>query len=95
MVVALKPDVIVETGVNRGGSALFFAPMCRLLGKGRGGSIDIQIAAAGRQAVEQSPFSDLITLIEGDSASAEVVNQKAKKGSEPLIYQHTLTLSVC
>ena len=75
MVVALKPDVIVETGVNRGGSAIFFASMCRLLGKGRVVSIDIQIPAEVRQAVEQSPFSDLITLIEGDSASAEVVDQ--------------------
>lgn len=75
VVAQLKPDVIVETGVSRGGSAVFFATMCRLLGKGRVISIDIHIPADVRQAVEQSPFSDLITLIEGDSASAEVVAQ--------------------
>ena len=73
VIVSLAPDVIVETGVNRGGSAIFFASMCRLLGKGRVISIDIQIPSEVRQAVEQSPFSDLITLIEGDSASPEIV----------------------
>ena len=75
VVATLKPDVIIETGVNRGGSAIFFASMCRLLGNGRVISIDIQIPADVRQAVEQSSFADLITLIEGDSASEEVVNQ--------------------
>jgi cephalosporin hydroxylase len=74
VVAMLAPDVIVETGVNRGGSAIFFASLCRLLGKGRVISIDIQIPAEVRHAVEQSPFSELITLIEGDSASPEVVS---------------------
>lgn len=75
VVATLKPDVIVETGVNRGGSAIFFASMCRLLGKGRVVSIDIQIPAEVRQAIEQSTFADLVTLIEGDSAAPEVVAQ--------------------
>lgn len=75
VVASLKPDVIVETGVNKGGSAIFFASMCRLLNKGRVISIDIHIPEEVRCAIEQSPFSDLITLIEGDSASPEVVSQ--------------------
>jgi cephalosporin hydroxylase len=75
----VKPDVIVETGVSRGGSAVFFATMCRLLGKGRVISIDIHIPAEVRQAIEQNPFSDLITLIEGDSVSPEVVAQVKRK----------------
>ena len=70
----LKPDVIVETGVKYGGSAIFFASMCRLLGKGRVISVDINIPADVRKEVEQSPFADLVTLIEGDSASAKVVD---------------------
>lgn len=75
VVFSLKPDVIVETGVNRGGSAVFFASLCRLMGTGRVISIDIQIPADVREAVERSPFADLITLIEGDSASTDVVTQ--------------------
>jgi cephalosporin hydroxylase len=74
VILTLKPDVIVETGVNRGGSAIFFASMCRMLGKGRVISIDIQIPSEVRQAVAQSDFSDLVTLIEGDSVSAKVVD---------------------
>ncbi|MCP3891325.1 MAG: hydroxylase [Desulfobulbaceae bacterium] len=79
VIARLKPDVIVETGVNRGGSAIFFASMCRMLGKGRVISVDIHIPLEVRQAVEQSPFSDLITLIEGDSASVEVVDTVQEK----------------
>jgi len=75
VLVSIKPDVIIETGVSRGGSAIFFATMCRLLGKGRVISIDIHIPSEIRQAVEASPFADLITLIEGDSASEDVVAQ--------------------
>lgn len=71
--VALRPDVIVETGVHRGGSSVFFASVCRLLGRGRVVSIDISIPGEVRQAIEASPFADLITLIEGDSAGGETV----------------------
>ncbi len=71
----LVPDVIVETGLNRGGSAIFFASICRLLGKGRVISIDIQIPAEVMKSVRESPFAGLITLIEGDSASPQVVDE--------------------
>lgn len=70
---ALRPDVIVETGVHGGGSTAFFASMCRLLGRGRVVSIDITIAPAVRQAIEAGPFADLVTLIEGDSAAPDTV----------------------
>lgn len=79
VLVDLKPDVIVETGVSRGGSSIFFATMCRLLGKGRVISLDITIPAALRERVEQSPFADLITLIEGDSAAPEIVDRVRKQ----------------
>lgn len=38
----LKPDLIIEIGTNRGGSALFLAHMCDLVGKGRVVIIDIE-----------------------------------------------------
>jgi cephalosporin hydroxylase len=73
VIASIKPDVIIETGVNQGGSSIFFASLCRMLGRGRVISIDIQVPPEVRQAIEQSPFGDLITLIEGDSASPEVI----------------------
>ncbi len=72
VVTQLQPDLIIETGINNGGSCVFFASLCRLLGRGRVISIDIRIPPQVRKAIESSPFADLITLIEGDSASAEV-----------------------
>jgi len=36
-----RPDVLIECGTNRGGSALFFAQLCELIGNGHVLSIDI------------------------------------------------------
>lgn len=41
-----RPDVIVETGTARGGSALFLAHMCELIGHGQVVTIDVGAAAA-------------------------------------------------
>jgi cephalosporin hydroxylase len=73
VLVNLKPDVILETGVSRGGSSIFFATMCRLIGKGRVISVDITIPAELRNLIEKSPYADLITLIEGDSAASKII----------------------
>lgn len=72
---ALKPDVIVETGVAHGGSAIFMASLCEALGRGRVISIDIEIRAHNRQAIESDPLAHRITLIEGDSAGPDTVAQ--------------------
>jgi len=75
VIVTQKPDVIIETGISKGGSSIFFATLCRLLGRGRVISIDITIPSELRLRVEQSPFANQIRMIEGDSASPEVVEQ--------------------
>ena len=31
----VQPDVIIETGVAHGGSLIFYASLCKLIGKGR------------------------------------------------------------
>ena len=73
----LKPDVIVETGIAHGGSAVFFAGLCQLAGRGRVIAIDIDIHAPDRAAIEAHPLFERITLIEGDSAAAETVDAVA------------------
>lgn len=72
---ALQPDIIVETGVAHGGSAVFLASLCRVLAKGRVVAVDIEIRPHNRAAIEQHPLSDLITLIEGSSSDPDVVAQ--------------------
>ena len=63
---SLRPDVIVETGVAHGGSAVFFASLCKLMGKGRVITVDIDIREHNREAIERHDLSEYITLIEGD-----------------------------
>lgn len=68
-----KPDVIIETGVARGGSVLFMASLLQLIGKGKVIGVDIDIRPHNRDTVESHPMSDRVTLIEGPSTSAETL----------------------
>lgn len=68
----LRPRCVVETGLHLGGTAVFYASILRLLGiDGRVISVDIQISPEARRNIESSAFCNQITLIEGDSKSAE------------------------
>lgn len=70
---ATKPDVIIETGVARGGSMIMMAAMLKLIGNGKVVGVDIDIRAHNREAIETHPMSPLIELIEGPSTSAETL----------------------
>jgi cephalosporin hydroxylase len=65
----LRPDVIVETGVAHGGSLVFYASLCQLLGTGRIVGVDVEIRPPNRRAVEAHPLAPLISLVEGDSVA--------------------------
>lgn len=71
----LKPDLIIETGVARGGSMVFYASLCEAMGKGRVLGVDIDIRAPNRAAIESHPLNHRIRLIEGSSTAPEVVEQ--------------------
>jgi cephalosporin hydroxylase len=71
----LQPDVIIETGVAHGGSAVFSASLCKLMGKGRVIAVDIEIRRHNRARIERHPLAPLITLIEGSSTAPEIVNK--------------------
>lgn len=70
-----RPDVIIETGVAHGGSLIYYASLCKALGRGRVVGIDIEIRPQNRKAIETHELSHLITLIEGSSTAPEVVRQ--------------------
>jgi cephalosporin hydroxylase len=69
------PDVIVETGVAHGGSAVFYSSLLKARGKGRVISIDIEIRPHNRKAIEEHLLHECITLIERDSADPETLRQ--------------------
>jgi len=69
----LRLDVIVGTGVAHLGSLIYYASLCAAMGKGRVIGTDVEICLHNRRAIVLHKMSSLITLIEGDSMSAAVV----------------------
>ncbi|HEY2748315.1 MAG TPA: CmcI family methyltransferase [Polyangia bacterium] len=73
VIYAVRPDVLVETGVAHGGSLVFYASLFRAMGRGRVVGVDIEIRPPNRAAIEAHELASLITLVEGDSVSDAVV----------------------
>jgi len=69
----VRPDIIIETGIAHGGSLIFYASLCKLMGKGRVIGIDIEIRPHNRKAIESHEMFPLIKLIEGNSTYPETV----------------------
>jgi cephalosporin hydroxylase len=69
----VHPDVIIETGVAHGGSLVFYAALCKVMGSGRVIGIDIHIRPGNRRAIESHTLAPLITLIEGSSIDPRIV----------------------
>jgi cephalosporin hydroxylase len=78
VVYSLKPDIIIETGVAHGGSLVFHASLCRVIGAGRVVGVDVEIRPHNRQAIESHELFHLITLIEGDSTAPSTVRKVAE-----------------
>jgi cephalosporin hydroxylase len=70
-----QPDVVLETGIAHGGSVVFCAGLCRLIGKGRVVAVDVEIRPHNRAALEAHALAPLITLIEGDSAAPDTIRR--------------------
>lgn len=71
----LRPDLIVECGTASGGSALFLAGICDLVGNGRIITIDIE-DTPGR------PHHPRVTYLHGSSTSPAVVEQVRRAVAE-------------
>lgn len=71
----VRPDVIIETGIAHGGSLIFYATLCKVMGKGRVIGIDVEIRPHNRAAIEAHELFEWITLIEGGSVDPPVVGQ--------------------
>jgi cephalosporin hydroxylase len=73
IIFATKPDVIVETGVARGGSVIFMASLLELVGKGKVIGVDIEIRPHNRETIENHRMAKRISLIEGSSTDASTL----------------------
>lgn len=81
LLVEMRPGLILETGTANGGSALFLASVCDLLGRGRVVTIDIDDGPV-------RPRHERITYLHGSSTSPEVlaeVRRLAGRERPPLV----------
>ena len=79
---SVQPDVIVETGIAHGGGLVFYASLCKLLGRGRVVGVDIALRPGNRRALEQHELASHISIVDGSSVAPEVV-QKVRALVEP------------
>jgi len=81
IIVEQRPDLIVETGTYRGGSALFLASLCDLVGRGEVVSIDIEPER------EDYPAHPRITYLSGRSSTdpAVVDEVRARAANDPIL----------
>jgi len=70
----VRPDVIIECGLAHGGSAVLYASICELIGKGSIIGIDVEVRQYNRIAIKNHPLSKRIEIIEGSSIEEATVN---------------------
>ena len=69
-----RPDLVIETGIARGGSLILYASLLKLIGNGgRVIGVDIDIRPHNRQSIEEHPLAEAIHLIEGSSVDEATV----------------------
>jgi len=67
-----KPDLIIETGVARGGSLVFYASMLSQLGGDRKVlGIDVDLREHNKKRLLAHPLSEWIQLLDGSSTDSE------------------------
>ena len=76
----LQPELIIETGTYQGGSALFLASICNLLGRGEVLSIDVDRR-------DDRPRHPRISYLTGSSTSNAILRQVRHrvKGTAPVL----------
>ncbi|MEL0082823.1 MAG: cephalosporin hydroxylase family protein [Gammaproteobacteria bacterium] len=91
---AVKPDLVIETGIAHGGSLIFSASMLALLDlteaiensniinpdspRRKVLGIDIDIRQHNRQAITSHPLANWVEMIEGSSISPETIDKVTK-----------------
>jgi cephalosporin hydroxylase len=77
-----RPQLVIETGIARGGSLVLYASILELVGEGGVLGIDVDIRAHNREAIEAHPLSKRIRMIEGSSLDDVVVARARSAAGE-------------
>ncbi len=84
----VRPELIIETGIARGGSLVFHASMLELIGgEAEVLGVDIDIRAHNRRAIEAHPLAKRIKLLQGSSIDPQIVRQvhEAAQGKQRVL----------
>ncbi|MBI4180073.1 class I SAM-dependent methyltransferase [bacterium] len=85
---AVRPDWIIETGTAHGGSAVFYASILELLGRGQVLSVDVAIRGYNRRAIESHRLGRRIRLIESSSvlpSTIKVVQRHLRRNDRVMV----------
>ena len=92
---SIQPDLIIETGIARGGSLIFYASILELIAQCGGPNnakvlgVDIDIRAHNKEAILAHPMSKRIEMIQGSSIDQSIVEQVKQ------IAKNTKRIMVC
>ena len=84
---SVQPDLIIETGIARGGSLIFYASILELIAQCGGPSnakvlgIDIDIRKHNKDAILAHPMEKRIEMIQGSSTEKSVADEVRKRAT--------------
>lgn len=78
IIMRVRPRVIVETGIARGGSLIFYASLLKLLGGGKVVGIDIDLRDHNRKVLTSHELAGMLTLVDGSSTEESTVDEVRK-----------------
>jgi len=84
----VQPDLVIETGVARGGSLIYYASLLELIAQCGGPEqakvlgIDIDIRAHNHAAITQHPMAKRIELLQGSSTDARLFSEVKQRASQ-------------
>jgi len=83
----VKPDLVIETGIARGGSLLLSASILELIGHGTVLGIDVDIREFNKKNIKKSHLIKRISMIQGSSIDKKVVARVKKfaKGKKRIL----------
>ena len=76
-----RPQLVIETGVARGGSLILYASILELIGEGEVLGIDVDIRPHNRESIESHRLARRIRMLEGSSVDEAVVAEARRAAS--------------
>ena len=83
----IQPELIIETGIAHGGSLIFHASICELIGKGEVLGIDIDIREHNSIEIKKHKMFKRISMLQGSSISPQIIEEvkKITQGKEKVL----------